>query len=393
MLARDIVNKLLAKFESSKSFVDATSKRKVELLLRDPFFDGYRNGSQELDVALETIASQDICDIRYQDDYLERITLRTDSSALEKSYAFAGRSNPKQRLAQLTDFFLSKKNSESGIVRAFAESSLVSLGEGRPSVIENSYGTIEEIKVIVKCVEAMEKLELDVPERVFSSNLLGDSKAFAFHKTKIARLIRDYSEMGFEEDDDPVAAYGVIQNRTYAFIKGKLSVRIGSVAINLAQFGHELALSDEMIAELQVTNVSAEKLFTVENLTSFNGFLDRDAVVIYLGGFHNAVRRRLIQKIQSAKPDMQFFHYGDIDAGGLYILNHLREKTGTHFLPYMMDKATLEKYFDKRKRLTQSDKERLAKMKIDPRFEEFADTIEYMLAHDAKLEQEAEIDF
>lgn len=393
MLARDIVNKLLAKFESSKSFVDPTSKRKVELLLRDPFFDGYRNGSHELDIALETIKSQDICDIRYQDDYLERIILRTDSASLEKSYAFAGRSNPKQRLAQLTDFFHSKKNSESGIVRAFAESSLVSLGEGRPGVVENAYGTIEEIKIIVKCVEAMEKLEQDVPERVFSSNLLGDSKAFALHKTKIAKLIRDYAEMGFEEDDDPVAAYGVIQNRTYAFIKGNLSVCIGSVAIDLAQFGHELALSDEMINELQVTNVSTEKLFTVENLTSFNEFPDHDAVVIYLGGFHNAVRRRLIQKIQSAKPDMQFFHYGDIDAGGLYILNHLREKTGIHFLPYMMDKATLEKYFGKRKRLTKSDKERLAKMKLDPRFEEFVDTIEYMLAHDAKLEQEAEIDF
>ena len=130
MLARDIVNKLLAKFESSKSFVDPTSKRKVELLLRDCFFDGYRNGSHELDVALETIMSQDICDIRYQDDYLERIILRTDSASLEKSYAFAGRSNPKQRLAQLTAFFLSKKKHLSRLLQQLQHQQIHQCGCG-----------------------------------------------------------------------------------------------------------------------------------------------------------------------------------------------------------------------------------------------------------------------
>ena len=393
MLAKDIINKLPSKYESSKSFVDSASKRKIELSLRDSFFEGYRNGSHELDVALEAIKLQGVCDIRYQDDYLERIILRTDPASLQKSYAFTGRSNPKETLVRLSGFFAEKKNSKSCVVRAFSESSLRLLDSGRPNAIENAYGTFEEIKVFVKCIEAMEQLDRDVPERVFSSNLLGDSKAFAQHRGKIAKIIRDFSEMVFDKDDDPIVAYGVIQNRAYAFIKGGVSVRIGSVIIPLSQYGHELALSDEMIDELEVDSVSADKLFTVENLTTFNEFFDPKAVVIYLGGFHNSVRRKLIQKIKSAKPDLNCFHYGDIDAGGFYILNHLREKTGIRFTPFMMDKATLERFLAKTKRLTKSDRERLEKMKADIRFEEFQETIEFMLERDAKLEQEAEMLF
>lgn len=394
MQGRDIANKLLSKFESSKAYTEGPqSRRKVELKLSEPFFDGFRNGSQDLDVALEVLEREGFCDIRYQDDYLERIILKTDAASIEKAYAFAKRSNPKNRLEVLNAFFATLKASPHSLIRDFAGHCLELLSKGKPNSVESAYGDIEELRFVVTCIEKILELDKDVPERVFASHILGDSKRFALYRGKVAKILREFSDMSFDEDDDPVAFYGVIKNKTYAFVKGEGRLRFGKQVIDLAEYGHELALSDEMIEQMEIERIPAKTLFTVENLTSFIQFTQSHSIVVYLGGFHNSVRRNLITKIFHSAQDMECFHYGDIDAGGFYILNHLREKTGIPFQPYMMDAETLVKFIDRAKEITKSDECRLQKMQDDPRFAEFLPVIQAILKNKKKLEQEAELEF
>lgn len=394
MLGRDIANKLLSKFESSKAYTEGPqSRRKVELKLSEPFFDGHRNGSQDLDVALEVLEREGFCDIRYQDDYLERIILKTDVGSIEKAYAFAKRSNPKNRLEELNAFFTELKTSPHSLVRDFATHCLELLSKGKPNGVESTYGDIEELRFVVTCIEKILELDKDVPERVFASHILGDSKRFATYRNKVAKILREFSDMSFDEDDDPVAFYGVIKNKTYAFVKGEGILHFGKQVIDLAEYGHELALSDEMIEQMVIECIPAKRLFTVENLTSFIQFTQPHSIVVYLGGFHNSVRRNLITKIFNSTQGMECFHYGDIDAGGFYILNHLREKTGISFRPYMMDEETLVKFIDRAKEITKSDECRLQKMQDDPRFAEFLPVIQAILKNKKKLEQEAELEF
>ena len=394
MLSRDIVNKLLSKFENSKAFSEGSqSRRKVELKLSEPFFDGLRNGSRDLDVALESLEREDFCEIRYQDDYLERIILKTDTVSIEKAYIFTKRSNPKNRLKELNAFFFELSSSPYSLIRDFSAHCLELLSKGKPNGVENAYGNIEELRFVVLCIEKILELDRDVPERVFASHILGDSKRFVCYRNKVAKILRDFSDMSFDEDDDPIAFYGVIKNKTYAFVKGEGIFRFGKQTINLAEYGYELALSDEMIEQMEIDSIPAKKLFTVENLTSFIQFSHPDSVVIYLGGFHNSVRRNLITKIFNAAQGIDCYHYGDIDAGGFYILNHLREKTGILFKPYMMDVTTLLEFIDRAKEITKMDELRLQKMQKDPRFVEFSPVIQAILENGKKLEQEAELEF
>ena len=76
---------------------------------------------------------------------------------------------------------------------------------------------------------------------------------------------------------------------------------------------------------------------------------------------------------------------GDIDAGGFYILLHLRRKTGVPFQPYKMDISTLKDNLLYTKKLTDNDRTRLGNL-LDS---EFKDTISFMLENNCKLEQEA----
>lgn len=124
---------------------------------------------------------------------------------------------------------------------------------------------------------------------------------------------------------------------------------------------------------------------TSENLTTFNHFSEADALALYLGGYYNSHRRNFINKIYEQNPHISYYHYGDIDAGGFYILLHLREKTGIHFIPYHMDILTLQQYSEYTRSLTDNDKKRLKNLANS----EFSDTVTYMLEHNCKSEQEA----
>ena len=99
-----------------------------------------------------------------------------------------------------------------------------------------------------------------------------------------------------------------------------------------------------MLSDIDRIDVTGNKVITIENLTSFHTFNNKDMFIIYLGGYHNNIRREFIKKIYSQNPKVNFYHFGDIDAGGFYILEHLKQQTGVNFIPYKMDIETLKEY-------------------------------------------------
>ena len=108
---------------------------------------------------------------------------------------------------------------------------------------------------------------------------------------------------------------------------------------------------------------------------------------MYLGGYHNAVRCNLLKKIYKVFPNITYYHFGDIDAGGFQIYKCLCEKTSIPFQMYQMDLSVLKKYESYGKKLTQNDRKRLCDM-MESVDEDVKNLITYMLEHDVKLEQE-----
>ena len=129
-----------------------------------------------------------------------------------------------------------------------------------------------------------------------------------------------------------------------------------------------------------------KRVVTVENLTSFHDYEGTDDFVIYLGGFHNKVKRDFLMFLYEQNDGKKYLHFGDIDAGGFYILEHLKAKTGIPFKTLYMDVETLVKYKSQTKRLTQNDRQRIKNLLA--KTENYKDVLEYMLEQDCKLEQE-----
>lgn len=65
--------------------------------------------------------------------------------------------------------------------------------------------------------------------------------------------------------------------------------------------------------EFQLVHDDMRKIFYLESSS------DRNRV---------RLKKMEIKKLQESYPELKFYHFGDIDAGGIYILRHLISKTG-----------------------------------------------------------------
>ena len=101
------------------------------------------------------------------------------------------------------------------------------------------------------------------------------------------------------------------------------------------------------------------RVVTIENLTSFHEYIPDGDFVVYLGGFHNKVKREFLCFLFEQNPEKEYRHFGDIDAGGFYILEHLKRKTGIPFLSLYMDTKILQIYRESTMPLTTGDRKRL----------------------------------
>ena len=94
---------------------------------------------------------------------------------------------------------------------------------------------------------------------------------------------------------------------------------------------------------------------TVENLTSYNRINDNKSTFIYLSGYHNAAKQRFLKKIAENNGGVSWFHFGDIDPDGYFILKNLIKKTKISFVPLYMDVQQLKNYKQYCKPLEKND--------------------------------------
>lgn len=253
-----------------------------------------------------------------------------------------------------------------------------------------------EYKKLWKALEALLKLPNEIYIRDLSVRLYEDSKQLDKYRSKINSILFKYGS--FSDKDTVLEECGVIRTPSYVMLKGNIRIAIGDNEINVGAINGGLAFPSESLAYIIKAEIYAERFVTIENLTSFYRFdTADDTVALYLGGYHNSVKREFLQKIYGNNSCIEYYHFGDMDAGGFYIYEHLRRKTGINFIPLFMDSKTLVKYKNNSQKLTQNDIKRIRILKDNYLFGAYIndysgaiiETLDTMLELGIKLEQEA----
>lgn len=242
----------------------------------------------------------------------------------------------------------------------------------------------DEVKDIFSVLISLQQQDEEISFRKFSIKVLKDSKRLDSMKGKIVNIINDYYDIQFQDEEELFAHFNVMKNPGFIYLYGHMIIELNGQIIDIGRLNSPFSLTTENIKHLKIIDIQDHNLLTIENLTSFYDTVLDDTLIIYLGGYHNTLRRELLLKIYHFNQQLNFYHFGDIDAGGFYIFLHLKEKTNIPFQMLAMNKNVLEMYHEYTKKLTQNDRIRLEKIK------EYIhdDVIDYMLENNCKLEQE-----
>jgi hypothetical protein len=179
--------------------------------------------------------------------------------------------------------------------------------------------------------------------RTFALRATGDTKAFDRQSSRLlgvlALLFPDtpedaiWSRIGLERFPHPVHLRGPLlaQSEQGILVNG-----------NGKPF---VSIHPEMLPLLRISTTPSYVL-TIENYASFNRHvreLDDSGLTIYTGGFASlGVMALLTWILRNVDHSVPFFHWGDIDPGGLRIFRYLEETLPRAPYPHLMERALAE---------------------------------------------------
>lgn len=382
---KKILNSLVDKYEASRSFIGNNQvNQKFKVCISKMFieytdhskFDIFRDVNESIEVLKRKGYISAKMDSR---KIYENVFLSLDN--LSEIYMYLKR-KPKNDIHKQLKLLLLEHMHDNEILSEYCKEQLNRIANNRS--VEYFNNDFQEFESILLAVKEVMLVETEQFIREFSIRIFKDSKFFQTIQTKVENILYEYGD--FPEKDKILPSFNLVKTPTYVNYKGAGKIIISGQTIDLLKLSSDIAISSKMLPDIESIEVLGSKVITIENLTSFHRFNEQDFFVIYLGGFHNTVRRAFIKKLYEQNPQKQYYHFGDIDAGGFRILEHLKSKTEVPFKGYHMDIDTLVRYKEFSKKLTKNDRINLERLLIH---DEYVSVINFMLENNCKLEQEA----
>ncbi len=251
--------------------------------------------------------------------------------------------------------------------------------------------TPDKTRQLIKAITAIELNQTECYIREFSIKYLKDSKALEGLLPLIGKVFHQFTNQFNDMDIYAILAeYSIYNTPNYVYIKGSSGeLCFHHSKIELSSLKQGIGISGDDLISMKMEHLThIKRIITIENLTTFFRWTEEDSMIIYLGGYHNSSRRKLLQMLYKQLPHAQYLHFGDIDVGGYEIYEDLCKKTNIPFQTYCMDINTLKTYEKYAKTLTINDKKRITAILAKHGNYSYVDVLKYMLEKNIKLEQE-----
>lgn len=386
-----VLNELLDLYEKSKTFLGENKNHQTFKITVSKLFPKYEDDSEfelykEINQNLDSLQKRGFITIKAERSGKIR-SASLEENAIEQIYKYIKRipkADTNNRLKELWNNY--QKLPEESFLPLLEYIKEQQMRISANKAIQFFDENFVDYEGLLNAVKAVLSNQHEIFIREFSVKLFNNSKRLEAIENPVRSLLYKYGE--YDDKETVLEEHNIIKTPTYVMVKGKGILHCGET-IDLSKIKGDIGLSTETLKDLSSIELNGANVITIENLTNFHKYQSSNELVIYLGGFHNSIKRDFIKLVKKCNPGAVFKHFGDIDAGGFYILEHLKKKTGINFIPYNMDVATLEKYKEHWMKLTENDKNRL--LSINENTTCYKDSIDYMLKNNCKLEQESEI--
>jgi len=380
-----ICKNLLKKYNNSKKSIgEKTNKRTILNPIKEiknyTEYDVYN----EVNKQIRFLKDKNIVSAVFKDNGdCEKVYLIENDQNINYLNEITGNKSKKSILLELNKI-LSKFQNKNEILNNFCDSQRQRLLNNSP--VEFFKNNFKEFEDILTGVDVIYKQKEEVLIRNLSIKIYNDSKKLDVLKNKISSLMFKYGN--YENIETVFAEHFIEKTPTYIYIKGNIELIFeNNRKVNLVGIENGIGVCSYDLKYIKEIRVFDKEVYTIENITSFYDFKKDESAVVYLGGFHNNHKRKFLTDLYDSNKNLIYYHFGDIDAGGLYIYLHLVEQTKIPFNPYYMDKKTLLENRSHWRNLTENDIKRLNCLKSSSY--QFIDLINFMLSNNCKLEQES----
>ncbi len=270
------------------------------------------------------------------------------------------------------------------------------------------------------CLKEIAELQNPVWKRIFSANILGNSKKFEReYEKKVVGILRIYSQLADKEemtDEEILKNHGILSYAQTLEWKGAVVYQLDTgKAVDTSDLCYGTIINSQTLEHSKPTALPhIRKIMTIENKANYenmtydkdtlyiycHGFFspkevkylqeleklphirkimtienkanyenmtyDKDTLYIYCHGFFSPKEVKYLQELEKlADEHVEFYHWGDMDLGGIRIFLFNKEKIFPKLKPYKMNREsfcqTVEKNAgivleeQKRKRLEEMD--------------------------------------
>jgi hypothetical protein len=220
-----------------------------------------------------------------------------------------------------------------------------SRGEPAHRVVASDRAAAQELIALLAAIS--KDLARGLDGRTFSFKTTGDTKAFDRQAGRIGAILATrFSEPGMDLDT-VWSRIGLERFRHPVHIRGDViaederGVLVDGRAKPFASFHPELA-------SLLKVRTQPSLLLTIENYASFNRYAREIAdgsLVVYTAGFASAGVVDVLRTLLALLPaNVPYYHWGDIDPGGIRILRFLEETLPRRPQAHLMDQCLAESY-------------------------------------------------
>lgn len=403
--------KLLDKHENRKDYGrEIKSSRRTFLHITEKNYPDYYHISDsnfrlDYNAEMEELEKHGLVELiwkRYQEgEYLEKIALCEDNIA--RAYAALNRKPKIEFYRELKQIFQKYQKEANSYLNEFYQDMLDKLENLENLPYQVKCDTPREMEELLTGLNRLtEEKEHEVLKRNFSVTVYGNSKRWEKYENRIVWILKNYwlddsgDNRDHIDDTELLSEFGLIENPRHVNISGPMEFSTDQGVVDLKSFYPDVGLPPQMIKDMQICSLNADSVITIENLTSYYHYLigaPENHLVIYLGGYHNRMRRQILNKlrdfVQAHELSTSFYHWGDIDLGGFRIYAHLKEKTEIPFQPLMMDEKTYLECLESGHEFNKDYEKKLADLLDDDKYSQFHNLISLMLKHKMRIEQEA----
>lgn len=400
-----ILNGLLDKYEKSKSYNENTNRRILIKFkdIKEYDIENYENKILWHEI-VKDLKSKALVDFSWEkfneNNILNEIWLNKEN--VSKAYKEINRNNPKENYIEISKYLEKIKFNEPWL----QEFSKDILNNMETKEKESAFLPFDKYKDILKALKEIDNRQKNVQveeilKRTFSIKCYNDSKYFERNIEKnIVKILKKYylkeEIISSEEeisDDKVLAEVGIIKYPEVIEFCGNMECQIENKIICFSDTTKGSYINSYAIPEIKnIKLINTSKVIFIENKTNYIDYISKkqkDELVIYHGGFYSKIKGEFFKKVFENNKNIKYYHWSDIDIGGIMIFTRLKENIIPSLKQFKMDKETLIENKLKCSNFDDKYKNKLIELRKNEKYKEFYDLMDFMIENNVRLEQEA----